>query len=235
MNPVESIPVLFEDEALLVIDKPAGVLSLPDGYDRSLPHLATILEPAHGRLWLVHRLDRDTSGVLVLARSAAAHHDLNDQFRERRVEKVYRALVAPAPEWKSRSAGFPLRKDGDRMHRTVVDPERGKPAATDFKVIERFARAALLEARPHTGYTHQIRAHLRQLGCPILADALYRLPDSPVFESPPIDRMALHAYKITFTHPVTGETLVFKAPQPADIETAITRLRIQPLHDPAYL
>ena len=121
------------------------------------------------------------------------------------------------------------------MHRTVVDPERGKPAATDFKVIERFPRAALLEARPHTGYTHQIRAHLRQLGCPILADTLYRLPDSPVFEPPPIDRMALHAYKITLTHPVSGETLVFKAPPPADIEMAMTRLRIQPLHDRTYL
>jgi tRNA pseudouridine32 synthase/23S rRNA pseudouridine746 synthase len=231
LNPIEDIPVLFEDEALLVIDKPAGVLSLPDGYDRSLPHLATILEPEHGRLWLVHRLDRDTSGVLVLARSAAAHHNLNDQFRERRVEKVYRALVAPAPDWKSRSADFPLRKDGDRQHRTVVDPERGKPAITDFKVIERYGQAALLEARPHTGYTHQIRAHLRALGCPILADTLYRLPESQDFYPPPIDRMGLHAYKITFTHPVSGETMVFKAPPPNDFETAITRLRIQPVYN----
>jgi tRNA pseudouridine32 synthase / 23S rRNA pseudouridine746 synthase len=230
LNPVETIPVLFEDEALLVIDKPAGVLSLPDGYDRSLPHLATLLEPVHGRLWLVHRLDRDTSGVLVLAHSAAAHHNLNDQFRERRVEKVYRALVAPAPGWKSRTADFPLRKDGDRQHRTVVDPERGKPATTELKVIERYTNAALLEARPHTGYTHQIRAHLRQLGCPILADALYQLSDNPVFDPPPIDRMALHAYKITFTHPVTGESLVFKAPQPADFEMAVARLRIQPVY-----
>lgn len=231
MNPLDTIPVLFVDEALLVIDKPAGVLSLPDGYDPSLPHLATLLEPEYGRLWLVHRLDRDTSGVLVLARSAAAHHNLNDQFRERLVKKVYRALVAPPPDWKSRSADFPLRKDGDRQHRTVVDTECGKPATTDFKVIERYAPAALLEARPHTGYTHQIRAHLRQLGCPLLADALYRLPESPVFDPPPIGRTALHAYTISITHPISGETLVFKAPQPADFETAMTRLRVQPVHN----
>ena len=219
------ISVLFEDDALLVIDKPAGVLSLPDGYDKSLPHLATLLAARHGRLWLVHRLDRDTSGVLVLARSAEAHHHLNDQFRERRVEKVYRALIAPIPTWEKISAGFPLRKDGDRQHRTVVDPQLGKPAKTDFEVMERFPLAALVAARPHTGYTHQIRAHLRALGCPILADDMYRLPDSPSFAPPPIGRMALHACSITFTHPSSGETLVFNAPEPADFLSAISKLR----------
>ena len=222
MNPEDAIPVLFEDETLLVIDKPAGVLSLPDGYNRSLPHLATMLEPAYGRLWLVHRLDRDTSGVLVLARSAAAHHDLNDQFRERRVKKVYRALVAPAPDWKRMTANFPLLKDGDRQHRTVVDPERGKPATTDFNVIERFPQAALLEARPHTGYTHQIRAHLRALGCPILADMLYgSSPEAPDV----IARLALHARQLAFTHPLSSESLVFTAPMPDDLSEAIAQIR----------
>jgi RluA family pseudouridine synthase len=225
LNAEVSIPILFEDDALLVIDKPAGVLSLPDGYDRDLPHLATLLAARYGRLWLVHRLDRDTSGVLVLARTADAHHDLNDQFRERQVKKVYHALIAPAPNWEEISAESPLRKDGDRQHRTVVDPQRGKPAKTEFEVLERFPLAALIAARPHTGYTHQIRAHLRALGCPILADELYRLPDSPTFAPPPIGRMALHAFSISFTHPSSGETLVFNTPQPADFLTAIAKLR----------
>lgn len=221
-----NIPVLFEDESLLVIDKPAGVLSLPDGYDRDLPHLATLLAARYGRLWLVHRLDRDTSGVLVLARSAEAHHDLNDQFRERQVKKVYHALIAPLTGWDTISAEFPLRKNGDRQHRTVVDPQLGKPAKTDFEVLERFPQAALIAARPHTGYTHQIRAHLRALGCPILADDLYRLPDSPTFAPPPIGRMALHAYSLSITHPLSGEALVFNAPQPADFMSAIALLRM---------
>ncbi|MBN2258860.1 MAG: RNA pseudouridine synthase, partial [Anaerolineaceae bacterium] len=134
MNRNSSIPILFEDEAILVIDKPAGVLSLPDGYDRSFPHLTSLLAPRFGQLWIVHRLDRDTSGVLVLARTAVAHHDLNDQFRERRVHKTYHALVEPSPAWERMTADIPLRKDGDRQHRTVVDPQRGKPALTDFEV-----------------------------------------------------------------------------------------------------
>jgi tRNA pseudouridine32 synthase/23S rRNA pseudouridine746 synthase len=207
LNEKAGIPVLFVDDAILVI-------------------LATILAPDYGRLWLVHRLDRDTSGVLVLARSAAAHHNLNDQFRDRQVEKRYHALVAPAPSWEQMTVDIPLRKDGDRQHRTVADPQRGKPARTDFIVLERYTQAALLEAQPLTGYTHQIRAHLRASGCPIIADGLYRLPDSPAFDPPPIDRMALHAFSISIAHPLSGENLVFNTPHPADFVMAIDKLRI---------
>lgn len=226
MSDTGDIPILFEDDSLLVIDKPAGVLSLTDGYDRSLPHLATILAPRYGHLWLVHRLDRETSGALVLARSAAAHRNLNDQFKQRQVEKVYHALVAAAPDWETFSTDFPLRKDGDRQHRTVVDPERGKPARTDFAVLERFPRGALLEARPHTGYTHQIRAHLRQLGCSIFADRLYGIPPRDG-ENPdePISRLALHASRIYFHHPISTMPLSFTAPHPVDFSDAIIQLR----------
>jgi RluA family pseudouridine synthase len=216
------IPVLYEDDSILVIDKPAGVLSLTDGYDRSLPHLATLLSPRYGRVWMVHRLDRDTSGVMVVARSAAAHHGLNDQFRERRVEKRYHALVSPVPSWDRISAEYPLRKDGDRQHRTVVDPRRGKPASTEFTLLERFADIALLEACPHTGYTHQIRTHLRALGCPILADTLYGNPGPP---SEAIQRLALHAYSLTFIHPLSGESLTIIAPQPVDFLNALKYFR----------
>jgi tRNA pseudouridine32 synthase/23S rRNA pseudouridine746 synthase len=226
LNTAVEIPILFEDECLLVIDKPAGVLSLPDGYDRSLPHLATLLAPHHGRLWLVHRLDRDTSGVLVLARTAAAHHDLNDQFRDRRVEKLYHSLVSPAPTWDAQTADFPLRKDGDRQHRTVVDDQLGKPALTEFEILARYPRAALLAARPRTGYTHQIRAHLRALGFMIIGDPLYRFQDAAAFDPAPIARMALHAVSISISHPMSGEMVVFKAPYPVDFEAAITKIRI---------
>ncbi len=225
MNGPIEFPILYEDDSLLVIDKPTGVLSLTDGYDRSLPHLATILAPRFGQLWLVHRLDRDTSGVLVLARTAAAHRNLNEQFKQRQVEKIYHALVTEAPAWDTFSADFPLRKDGDRQHRTVIDPERGKPARTDFKVLERFPCGALLEARPHTGYTHQIRAHLRELGCPILMDSLYGCQvDAPAV----IDRLALHAYQLSFLHPLSNLSLSFIAPHPGDFSAAIDLMRRTP-------
>jgi 23S rRNA-/tRNA-specific pseudouridylate synthase len=107
----------------------------------------------------------------------------------------------------------------------VVDPERGKPATTDFNVIERFPQAALLEARPHTGYTHQIRAHLRALGCPILADTLY---GSPTEAPNVIARLGLHARQLTFTHPLSGEPLVFTAPVPVDFMAAVDQLRKDP-------
>jgi RluA family pseudouridine synthase len=221
VNEQNGIPILFEDESLLVINKPAGVLSLSDGYDRSLPHLKTILEPDFGRLWLVHRLDRETSGVLVLARSAVAHRHLNEQFKTRQVEKIYHALLSAAPGWDTFSADFPLRKNGDRQHRTVVDPQRGKPAFTDFTVMERFAQGALIEARPHTGYTHQIRAHLRQLGCFILGDRLYGCSEP----NAPIDRLALHACSLSFHHPLSNQPLTFTAPHPLDFSDALARLR----------
>ena len=91
--------ILFEDEDLLVINKPAGLLSIPDGYDQTLPYLQQVLEPDYGQLWMVHRLDKDTSGVMVLARNAEAHRNLNQSFRDREVNKTYHGLVWPAPEW----------------------------------------------------------------------------------------------------------------------------------------
>ena len=133
-----NIEVLYQDDGILVINKPAGLATLPDGYDPSLPHIKSVLEPQVGPLWIVHRLDKDTSGVLVLARSAAAHRSLNTQFEERLVSKVYHALVIGNPDWKVKTVSLPLRSNGDRLHRTVVDQARGKPAVTHFKVLERF-------------------------------------------------------------------------------------------------
>jgi len=213
--------VIWSDADLLVVDKPAGLLSLPDGYDHSQPYLGRVLEPLYRRLWTVHRLDRETSGVIVLARNAQAHQVLNDQFANRQVSKVYHALIGDVPSWDEKRVDLPLRTNVGRRHRTAVDDQSGKPASTNFKVLERFDAGALLEIRPETGRTHQIRAHLFALGVAILSDPLYGIAE----RSPWIDRLALHALGLQLWHPRSGEMLRFEIPYPPDFEKALTALR----------
>jgi RluA family pseudouridine synthase len=228
INPAEI--VIYQDSAILVVNKPPGLLSLQDGYDKSLPHLVTVLSPEFGPLLMVHRLDRDTSGIVILARTVEAHRSLNNQFQKRTVAKVYHALVAGVPDWNEISANFPLRKDGDREHRTIIDFTQGKKAQTQFIRLEKYSGYALVEAHPHTGYTHQIRAHLAHLGFPILADPLYgngkpfsRGPASNLTPTSKclIQRLALHACSIAFIHPTQLEQVTFSAVYPPDFLNAI--------------
>jgi RluA family pseudouridine synthase len=214
--------VLWSDETLLVVNKPAGLAALPDGYNPSSPYLGGILQPTFGRLWVVHRLDRDTSGVMVFSRSSHAHRILNTQFEQRQVSKVYHAIVTGYPEWTEYTMRQPLLADGDRRHRTIVDFRHGKSAETSFRVLEQFRGFTLLEAVPHTGRTHQIRAHLAALGFPIVADVLY----GGSLEAGLIKRMALHAKELALDHPSSGERLVFEGPYPEDFISAINWLRI---------
>jgi RluA family pseudouridine synthase len=230
--------ILWFDESLLVVNKPAGLPTLPDGYDPGAPYLKSILLPDFGPLWIVHRLDRDTSGVMVLARSPQAHRALNTQFQEHQVFKAYHALVIGEPEWTEKDVDLPLRPNGDRRHRTVVDPQRGKPASTGLRVMERFARFTLIEAIPKTGRTHQVRAHLSAQALPIACDALYGGGESIYLSQikshshsgtepdiPLIDRLALHARSLAFLHPITQVALRFEAPYPEDFTACLQALR----------
>ncbi len=222
--------ILHVDEAILVVNKPPGLLSLPDGYDASAPHLKSLLEREYGPVWIVHRLDRQTSGVIVLVRSAAAHRHLNTQFEQRQVSKSYHALVSGNPSWEEKTVRLPLRPNGDRRHRTIVDADNGKPAVTELKVKQHYygAKVCLVEAIPHTGRTHQIRAHLAAIGHPLVADALYGggkallcsqilPPTSFTTDIPLLERAALHAKSLEFMHPTRSERIVFCAPYPADL------------------
>ena len=203
--------VIFMDGCVVVINKPAGLRSVPDGYDPTLPYLRLVLEPILGRLWMVHRLDKETSGLMVLARDADSHRELNRQFREREPIKHYLAQVSPLPSWNEMSVDAPLRVNADRAHRTRVDFEKGKPARTDFKVLRREENLAELDCSLLSGVTHQIRAHLYHLGLGILGDPLYQPPQFKAAAKPEVGRMMLHASELTFTHPKTGIALRFKA------------------------
>jgi RluA family pseudouridine synthase len=219
--------ILFEDISFLAIDKPSGLRVIPDGYDPSLPTVLTLLQPDWGKLMVVHRLDKDTSGVMLLARHPEAHRLLSKQFAEHRVKKTYLALCLGLPDWDEIQIDFPLRIDGDRRHRTVYDAVSGKSASTAARLVKKFQTFCLVEARPLTGYTHQIRAHLALAGLPLLGDPLYSYPPSwsglrlDPSSGPSFSRTALHARSITFAHPVSGEQLVISAPAPQDLSPYI--------------
>jgi RluA family pseudouridine synthase len=220
------ITILFEDPHLLIVDKPVGLLSIADGYDKTIPHLRSILEPDHGRLWVVHRLDKETSGIVILARSAQAHRELNLQFTAHTIRKEYIALVSgecPA----AFLVDLPLLVNGDRRHRTVIDRENGKPALTEFSSSEHYSlQCTLLNVFPHTGYTHQIRAHLLSAGFPILGDQLYANESSTkLVEKLDIHRVALHAAGINFIHPLTGQALSIRSDLPHDFLEMISNCR----------
>jgi len=220
------LSLLFEDSTLLAINKPAGLRSIADGYDASLPSVRALLSKRYGPVWIIHRLDKDTSGVLLLARNAESHRQMSIQFESRQVCKTYHTVVRGIPPWREITSEESLRVNGDRKHRTIIDPALGRAAKTDFAVLEQFGDCALIEARPHTGYTHQIRAHLSALGYPILSDDLYGIRGAPLpGPDERISRLALHAAGIEFSHPQTGRFISIEAPYPADFAHLLMTLK----------
>ncbi len=218
--------VIYQDNHILVLNKPAGLSVLPEGWDKNAPYLMKMLAEQFGRVWVVHRLDKFTSGVMVFAFTADAHRSLNIQFEKHTVEKVYRAITVGVPGWKERVTKFPLRVNVGHKHRTMVDDKNGVRAETKFRVLksiqfspELAEGAALVEASPMTGRTHQIRVHAYALGHPLLGDTLYSAPETNIIKRP-----ALHACHLSFDHPATNERVKFTAPHPDDFENALERL-----------
>lgn len=212
--------IVYSDAHVLVINKPADLSVLPDGWEKDTPYLVKLLEEQYGKIWVVHRIDKITSGIIVFALTAEAHRSLNIQFEKHQVEKTYHALVNGLPKWEEKITKFPLRVNVGHKHRTVVDDRNGVKAETKFRLLERYQAAALLEASPMTGRTHQIRVHAYALGHPLLGDILYSAPETDV-----IARPALHARSLTFAHPETGKSLTVQADYPNDFQAAVHLLR----------
>lgn len=242
----ESIPldILYEDEHLLVVNKPAGMVVHPGAGVRrgTLVHALLAHAPAiaavggAGRPGIVHRLDKDTSGLLVVAKTPTAYLKLVDAIARRDVHREYRALVWGEPRDLSARVAQPIGRHPKDRKRMAVTP-KGRPAATNYRVLESYGWASFLECRLETGRTHQIRVHLSHLGHPVLGDSTYggglrrvlNLPEQvrklarEMIETMP--RQALHAARLVFSHPATGEALALEAPLPADFSAALAQLR----------
>jgi len=230
------LDILFEDEHLLALNKAAGMVVHPGaatGDDTLvhalLAHCAGSLSGIGGveRPGIVHRLDRETSGVMLVAKSDASHRGLASQFSERSLEKEYVALVSGVPSLRSGSMREPIGRNPQHRHKMGVVPvdDGGRDARTDWEVSESFGTvAALMRCAIHTGRTHQIRVHLKELGHIILGDVVYGWkPDDRLKVQP--GRVMLHAEHLVFTHPVTGKTIDVRAPLPEDFQQQIKQLR----------
>ena len=230
----EALPlvVLYEDGDLLAVDKPPGMVVHPAPGARrgtlvnALAHRFGALTGvgAPGRPGIVHRLDRDTSGVLLVARTTAALESLARQFRERTIEKRYLAIVRGTLEPAAGTIDRPIGRHPRERKRMAVRTHRGRAAVTRWKVLERFPGATLVGLAPETGRTHQLRVHLAALGHPILGDAVYGKKGARSSDLG-LARQALHAEEIRFAHPSSGERLVVRSALPADLESVLVRLR----------
>ncbi len=214
--------IIHEDQYLIVVDKPAGLSVLPDGWEKDSKYLVKIFEEAYGKMFIVHRLDKITSGVMVFARDAETHRALNIQFENHEAQKTYHAILAGNPKWEEKVAKHPLRANVGHKHRTMVDDKNGKPSETRFRVMKRYQESALVEAKPMTGRTHQIRVHAYALGHPLVEDVLYGARDRYGLARP-----MLHAQSLSFIHPATNEKVKFSTPHPADFDEALERLSVQ--------
>jgi 23S rRNA pseudouridine1911/1915/1917 synthase len=228
----EKIPldILFENDDLLVVNKPAGMVVHPAaGHDTgTLVHAVLGYEPAlqgiggEERPGVVHRLDKDTSGLIVLAKNERAHRWLAEQFKDRAVEKIYLALVDGAPPTTSGRVEAPIGRDPkDRKKMAVVTPGRGREAVSEYRTLEHFAHHTLLEIHPLTGRTHQIRLHCAFLGCPVVGDRVYGHRKSSV----DLARHFLHALRLSITLPGEKERRTFEAPMPDDLKAVLASLR----------
>ncbi|GGB19349.1 RluA family pseudouridine synthase [Puia dinghuensis] len=229
--------ILFENDAFVAINKPAGLLSIPDRQGKE-PSLKSWLREKYGNIFTVHRLDRDTSGVIVFAKDEATHKYLSGIFEDREVEKVYQGLVQGILPQQKGSIDLPIMEHPAKPGVMVIN-RHGKASLTDYEVIEELSLYSLVQFRIHTGRTHQIRVHMQSLSHPIVCDELYgdarpvflssikrnfKLSKDEEHERPLLSRLALHSHLLRFTDG-TGATHTLEAPLPKDLRALLQQLR----------
>jgi len=238
----ERFSVVYEDGEIIAVNKRSGIPVCPDRWGDSGERLdrlvAEALEPP-ARLFTVHRIDCGTSGLVLFAKTAASHRALSVAFEERGVEKRYVAVVNGRPAWKETTCDLPLVPDGNKRHMTIVDKYRGKKSVTRFVLLGSAGNYSVLEARPETGRTHQIRVHAAALGFPVACDPLYgtgkgvmlssikkNWRGDPLEEKPLLSRLGLHAAELSLpaNAPLRTESLTLRAPFPRDMNALVKQM-----------
>ena len=230
-----NLPILFEDEYVICIDKPAGTLTVPDRFNPKIPSLMTALKVKYPDIIPVHRIDKFTSGVNLLAKDAESHRTLSIAFQEDRVEKYYSAIVDGIPHPESGIIDIPISESTVTRGKMIVHP-RGKSAKTAYKILQTFGNYSFLYLQLFTGRTHQIRVHLQYLGHPLIVDPLYGNRDAFYLsevkhkkykiskyqeEKPLLLRQPLHAQKIVFPHPISSDMIEIESQIPKDMRAIL--------------
>ncbi|MCX7957288.1 MAG: RNA pseudouridine synthase [Endomicrobia bacterium] len=231
--------IIYEDEDYLIVNKNAGISTLPERYDILQPNLLQMLQKIYKKIFVLHRLDKETSGLIIFAKNELAHKHLSQQFLNREIQKLYIAVtygVIPIDEGKIE---LPIGENQNDLKKVKIDFVKGKPSITEYKIIERFKDFTFIQAKPITGRRHQIRIHLSAIGYPLVADKLYsnkqKLFLSEIkqnykfkkaeFEKPIIERTALHSYRIEFYHFRKKQNFVLYATPSQDLQLLIKYLR----------
>ena len=230
---------LYEDDDLIIVNKPATVLSIPDRFNAALPSMKKLLQDALGQqLWVVHRIDRDTSGVMAFAKNEMAHKYMSGLFEHHDIGKFYAGLVLGKPSPESGRIDFPITEHPVIKGKMTI-AKKGKESVTDYRVVESWPSYSLVQWQIHTGRTHQIRVHMQSIGHPLVCDELYgdgkpiflssikrnyKLSKSEEAERPLLNRLALHAYRLNFVGP-KGNEIIAEAPIPKDMAACISQLR----------
>jgi len=234
-----ALEIVFEDDHLLVVDKPAGMVVHPAAGNRDRTLVNALLHHCAGRLsgiggvarpGIVHRIDKDTSGLLVVAKTDRAHEGLAAQFARHDIHRLYLAIVAGVPNPPAGKVDAPLaRSSANRQKMAIVEEGRGKRAVTHYRLVRPLRDASLTECRLETGRTHQVRVHMASLGHPLLGDPVYgrtRPSHRDLLKNLGFQRQALHAAELGFVHPVSKENLSFKSPIPSDIQELFGALTV---------
>lgn len=228
--------LVSENDDFIALNKPSGLLSIPDREGKEIS-LKKMLQDKYGQIFTVHRLDKDTSGLIVFAKNEETHRHLSRQFEVRQTEKIYVGLVLGSPVTKKGSINKPIAEHSVKRGMMIIH-QRGKESITDYEVLEDFGIYSWMQFRIHTGRTHQIRIHMKDIGHPIAVDELYgdgkpillssikykyKLSKKEEEERPILNRLALHAYKLKFTNS-DGKLFELEAPLPKDMRATLQQL-----------